>query len=118
MKRNAFLEIHVGWTGLGIGYAIGANGLAVAPASAAEPFAFVQISDSHIGFFIKPRIRIRNATLKDAIDRINALAVQPKFVIHTGDVTHLAKAAEFDPPRRGCCRGSKHRSSYCPANTT
>ena len=30
---------------------------------------------------------------------MNALAVQPAFVIHTGDVTHLSKATEFDDAR-------------------
>jgi 3',5'-cyclic AMP phosphodiesterase CpdA len=30
------------------------------------------------------------------IDRINALPVAPAFVIHTGDVTHLSKPAQFD----------------------
>jgi 3',5'-cyclic AMP phosphodiesterase CpdA len=27
---------------------------------------------------------------------VNALPAQPKFVIHTGDITHLSKPAEFD----------------------
>jgi len=34
--------------------------------------------------------------LKATIDGINSLPLQPAFVIHTGDVTHLSKAAEFD----------------------
>jgi 3',5'-cyclic AMP phosphodiesterase CpdA len=37
-----------------------------------------------------------NATLQIAIDKINALPKVPEFLIHTGDLTHTAKAAEFD----------------------
>jgi 3',5'-cyclic AMP phosphodiesterase CpdA len=35
-------------------------------------------------------------TFQEAIAEINALAPPPDFVIHTGDMTHLAKAEEFD----------------------
>ena len=31
-----------------------------------------------------------------AIERINALPQTPDFLIHTGDLTHMAKPAEFD----------------------
>lgn len=93
MKRNDFLS-HVGWTGLGIAYTIGATGLATAPSDAAT-FTFVQISDSHIGFHQPPNEN-PTATLKMAVDAINAMPVQPAFVIHTGDLTHLSKPAQFD----------------------
>ena len=55
----------------------------------------MQISDSHIGFN-KPANADVNATLQIAIDKINALPKAPDFLIHTGDLTHLAKPAEFD----------------------
>jgi 3',5'-cyclic AMP phosphodiesterase CpdA len=58
-------------------------------------FQFVQISDSHIGFN-KPANADVNATLQLAIDKINGLPKAPDFLIHTGDLTHLAKPAEFD----------------------
>ena len=35
-------------------------------------------------------------TLQAAIAKINALENQPDLIIHTGDLTHLAKAEEFD----------------------
>jgi 3',5'-cyclic-AMP phosphodiesterase len=35
-------------------------------------------------------------TLKQAIARINAMPMAPDFVLHTGDLTHLASADEFD----------------------
>ncbi len=57
--------------------------------------SFVQISDSHIGFN-KPANDHVAATLQQTIDAINAMPVQPAFVVHTGDVTHLAKPAQFD----------------------
>jgi 3',5'-cyclic AMP phosphodiesterase CpdA len=60
----------------------------------AADFSFVQISDSHIGFN-KPANADVNGTLKLAVDQINA-GVQPDLLIHTGDLTHLAKASEFD----------------------
>jgi 3',5'-cyclic AMP phosphodiesterase CpdA len=58
-------------------------------------FNFVQISDSHIGFN-KPANTDVNGTLQLAVDQINAAVHQPDFILHTGDLTHLAKAAEFD----------------------
>jgi 3',5'-cyclic AMP phosphodiesterase CpdA len=60
-----------------------------------EGFHFVQISDSHIGFN-KPANTAVNGTLRMAIDKINALSNPPAFLIHTGDLTHTAKPAEFD----------------------
>jgi 3',5'-cyclic AMP phosphodiesterase CpdA len=56
---------------------------------------FVQISDSHIGFN-KPANPDVNGTLQATVDKINSLPVQPEFIIHTGDLSHLAKASEFD----------------------
>lgn len=56
---------------------------------------FVQISDSHIGFN-KPANTDVSATLREAIAKIKALPEAPSFLLHTGDLTHLSKAAEFD----------------------
>ncbi len=56
---------------------------------------FAQISDSHIGFN-KPANPDVAGTLQAAIDKINALPTQPDFIIHTGDLTHTSKTAEFD----------------------
>ncbi|HEV2463366.1 MAG TPA: metallophosphoesterase [Acidobacteriaceae bacterium] len=58
-------------------------------------FSFAQISDSHIGFH-KPVNQDVTGTLKIAIDRINALPVAPDLVLHTGDISHMSKDAEFD----------------------
>jgi Icc protein len=58
-------------------------------------FSFVQISDSHIGFS-KPANTNVVETLQAAIGKINAMPVTPSFVLHTGDLTHLAQPEEFD----------------------
>ncbi|HEX2712073.1 MAG TPA: metallophosphoesterase [Candidatus Acidoferrales bacterium] len=57
--------------------------------------SFVQISDSHIGFN-KPANPDVTATLQEAVAKVNALPTPPAFVLHTGDLTHLSKAGEFD----------------------
>ena len=56
---------------------------------------FVQISDSHIGFNKDANPDVI-ATLNHGIDLVNALPHQPALVLHTGDITHLSKASEFD----------------------
>jgi 3',5'-cyclic AMP phosphodiesterase CpdA len=58
-------------------------------------FSFAQISDSHIGFS-KPANTDVLGTLQAAIDKINAMPTAPSFVLHTGDITHLAQPDEFD----------------------
>jgi 3',5'-cyclic-AMP phosphodiesterase len=63
--------------------------------SASGGFSFVQISDSHIGFAKEPNQNVVG-TLEETVARINALADPPAFVLHTGDLTHLAKPEEFD----------------------
>jgi Icc protein len=64
-------------------------------AGAAGELSFVQISDSHMGFS-KPANPDVAATLQAAVDKIKALPVQPEFLLHTGDISHLSKPAEFD----------------------
>jgi Icc protein len=57
--------------------------------------SFVQISDSHIGFDKAANPDV-TATLREAIAKINALPQAPEFILHTGDLSHLSKASEFD----------------------
>ena len=56
---------------------------------------FVQISDTHIGFNKEANPDV-GGTLKQSIDIVNAMPEQPGLIIHTGDITHLSKPAEFD----------------------
>jgi len=58
-------------------------------------FSFVQISDSHIGFN-KPANPDVLGTLQMAISKVNAMPSTPSFLLHTGDLSHLAQADEFD----------------------
>jgi 3',5'-cyclic AMP phosphodiesterase CpdA len=93
MNRRAFAE-HVAWTGAGIAYALGGGVFTGRTLADAQAIEFVQISDSHIGFHQAANPDV-SATLKASIDAINALPQQPAFVVHTGDVTHLATDAQF-----------------------
>jgi 3',5'-cyclic AMP phosphodiesterase CpdA len=78
---------------------------------AAGTFSFVQISDSHIGFSRPPNTDV-TATLQEAVARINALPQQPAFVLHTGDLTHLATPQEFDTVAQ-VLRGLRAGQIYC-----
>ncbi len=90
------------WAGTGLLWTLGGgvpltSGL-LGPALAApssKSFAFLQISDSHIGFS-KPANPDAAGTLREAIAKIKSLPVKPAFMIHTGDVSHLSKDEEFD----------------------
>jgi len=56
---------------------------------------FVQISDTHIGFHKEANPDV-GGTLGRTIDLVNAMPEQPALILHTGDITHLSKPAEFD----------------------
>lgn len=64
-------------------------------ASKAVKPLFVQISDTHVGFNKEANPDV-NGTLSRTIELVNGLPQQPALVIHTGDITHLSKPAEFD----------------------
>jgi 3',5'-cyclic-AMP phosphodiesterase len=100
MKRDDFLK-HVAWTGTGIAWSLSSSGLFTAQRALAAGggISFVQISDSHIGFS-HPENPDVAGTFQQTIDAINAMPVQPTFVVHTGDVTHLAKPAQFDTAKQ------------------
>jgi len=58
-------------------------------------FSFAQISDTHMGFS-KPANPDVVGTLQASIAKINAMPSTPSFILHTGDLSHLAQADEFD----------------------
>jgi len=100
IDRRGFLQC-MAWAGTGVVWTIGA-GMASSKAFGQETgaegkggFSFVQISDSHMGFN-KPANSDVTATLRAAVDKINMLPQRPDFIIHTGDLTHSSKPAEFD----------------------
>jgi 3',5'-cyclic AMP phosphodiesterase CpdA len=87
------------WAGTGVLWTVSGGVLSSSLVSGQtrsnSELTFVQISDSHIGFS-KPANPNVNGTLEAAVEKINALPAQPEFILHTGDLTHLAKPAEFD----------------------
>ncbi len=79
----------------GIPLTSGLIGEAFAAPAGQGAFTFLQISDSHVGFD-KPANPDALGTLRETIARIKALPTKPAFMLHTGDITHLSKDAEFD----------------------
>ena len=67
--------------------------------AATTDFSFVQVSDSHLGFD-KPANPNTTATLQEALNDVSALPGSPAFMIHTGDITHLSKPAQFDTAKQ------------------
>ena len=104
IDRRGFLQC-MAWAGTGLLWTISGGVLAsktlaqVAQAgnslSTATDLSFLQISDSHIGFS-KEANKDVTATFRIALDRINAMATPPAFLIHTGDISQLSKPEEFD----------------------
>jgi 3',5'-cyclic AMP phosphodiesterase CpdA len=100
MHRRKVLECMT-WAGTGVLFTISGGvprslGI-IDQALAAEPgkLSFLQISDSHVGFD-KPANPNAIGTLQEAIGKIKTLPAKPSFMIHTGDITHLSRPAEFD----------------------
>ena len=117
VDRRGFLKC-MAWAGTGMVWSfVGgvpvsqALGRAAHGASQAD-FNFVQISDSHIGFN-KPANADVTATLQAALDKISASSAAPDFLIHTGDLTHGSKPAEFDTLNQ-VLSASRHQVFYVP----
>jgi Icc protein len=101
VDRRGFLKC-MAWAGTGLVWTVG-GGIPSSRAlgQGAEQartggFSFVQISDSHIGFGKDPYKSSVTATFQEAVSGINRLPQRPDFLIHTGDLTHLATPKEFD----------------------
>jgi hypothetical protein len=99
IDRRGMLQC-MAWVGTGLvwtlrGGILSSRAFGQEAKQAAADFSFVQISDSHIGFMKEPN-RDVVGTLQVAIDRINRLPESPAFLLHTGDLTHLARPQEFD----------------------
>src|SRR6201996_5198364 len=116
VDRRGFLKC-MAWAGTGVMWSF-AGGIPTSRLLAQEGmlrkpagFTFVQISDSHLGFN-KPANTDVAGTLQVALNRIDAEATQPDFLIHTGDLTHAAKASEFDQLEQ--MLGGKRTVFYVP----
>jgi 3',5'-cyclic-AMP phosphodiesterase len=99
-SRRKVLECMT-WAGTGVlwtvtgGVPAAAGLIDEAKSQEVKGFTFLQISDSHMGFD-KPANPNAKGTLEEAIAHIMALPTKPAFMLHTGDISHLSKAAEFD----------------------
>ncbi|TQF68463.1 metallophosphoesterase [Rhodococcus spelaei] len=101
MTRRQLLR-HSAWFGAAVGLSVVGgqvlSHVAGTPAGAATQrpaLRFAQISDSHIGFQGTANGDVVG-TFGEAIGQVNALGYTPDFVIHTGDLTHLATPGQFD----------------------
>jgi 3',5'-cyclic AMP phosphodiesterase CpdA len=100
MNRRQLIR-HGAWFGAAVGLAVvGGEVIShVAGSATAEEtrptLRFAQVSDSHIGFTGTANTDV-TGSFGHAIDQINSLGYTPDFVIHTGDLTHLATPDQFD----------------------
>ena len=100
LTRRHALECMV-WAGTGVlwtmsgGVPVARGLLGEAKAATDTGFSFLQMSDSHIGFN-KAANPDALATLREAVAKVKAMTVKPSYILHTGDITHLSKASEFD----------------------
>jgi 3',5'-cyclic-AMP phosphodiesterase len=119
IDRRGFLEC-MAWTGAAVAWTVTGgvpSSRLVGSASAQEPstggFAFVQISDTHIGFKGQANSDA-TATLQQVVERINAMSPRPAFVIHTGDQTHGQKPGAFDTVAEILKGVKAERTFYAP----
>ncbi|MBV8851537.1 MAG: metallophosphoesterase [Methylobacteriaceae bacterium] len=102
INRRHALECMI-WAGTGVLWTVAGGvpkslsllGDAQAAEKSASALTILQISDSHVGFD-KPANPNALGTLQEAIDKVSALPTRPSFMIHTGDISHLSRATEFD----------------------
>jgi 3',5'-cyclic AMP phosphodiesterase CpdA len=102
LSRRGMLKC-MAWTGSGVLWTVaggvpraaGLIGSAEAATAAADGVTFAQISDTHLGFAKEANPDVPG-TVRAGVAKINALTRRPDFVVHTGDVSHLSKPAEFD----------------------
>ena len=120
IDRRGFLRC-MGWAGTAVVCSISGgiltsralgDVLANPGAIAGATLNFVQISDSHIGFNKAANTNVIG-TFQEAITRINALPA-PEFMLHTGDLSHLAQADEFDTVEQMLKTTKASRVFYVP----
>jgi 3',5'-cyclic AMP phosphodiesterase CpdA len=100
MRHSAWFGAAVVLTVVGgevISHIPGSSGAAQQPPR--PTLRFAQISDSHIGFSGPANPNVAD-TFGHAIQQVNSLGYTPDFVVHTGDLTHLSKAAQFDQAKQ------------------
>ncbi|MDT5009606.1 MAG: hypothetical protein QOH57_1223, partial [Mycobacterium sp.] len=106
MTRRQMIR-HGAWFGAAVGLAVVGGevishvaGTAGATNHSPQPaLRFAQLSDSHIGFKGTANTDVVGS-FGQAIKQVNSLGYTPDFVIHTGDLTHLATPEQFDQVRQ------------------
>ena len=108
MTRRQLLR-HAGWFGSAVVLTVAggevishvashgpvANAARGGPADDPHTLRFVQVSDSHIGFTGPANPDVTDSFTR-ALEQVNQLPFRPAFVMHTGDLTHLSTASQFD----------------------
>src|SRR6202790_343025 len=124
IDRRGFLQC-MAWAGTGVLYTMHGGILKSLPLAQGAmggdemkkmkgvDFSFIQISDSHIGFNKEANPDVA-ATLQVAVDRINSSAAAPEFLLHTGDISQLSKASEFDTAEQVLKGAKAGRIFYVP----
>lgn len=105
-SRRRALQCLAAWTGTavvwsvagGVPRALGATRDRAPMTTPDDALTFVQISDTHIGFNKEANPDVIGS-LRHAIAEVNAMNPAPAFVVHTGDVSHLSKPAQFGTAR-------------------
>jgi 3',5'-cyclic-AMP phosphodiesterase len=107
------------WTGAGVLWTVSGGvprsallGSAHAAEKLSGDLTFMQISDSHIGFANAPNMDTPG-TLREAIAEVNRLKGTASLMIHTGDVSHLSRSAQFDTAEQ-IIRGAGLDTHYVP----
>jgi Calcineurin-like phosphoesterase len=109
IDRREFIRL-AGFGGAVFASGLAGSALAADATKAADDFYFVQLSDSHWGFEGAPNPDAKG-TLPKAVAAVNALSVQPDFIIFTGDLTHTT-----DDPRERRKRMTEFRDIVAQLN--
>ncbi len=117
VDRRGFLRC-MAWAGTGLvwtlsGGILSSCTLPQAGDQARGDFTFAQVSDSHIGFNNVPNADV-TGTFQKAIARIGSLQDRPAFVLHTGDVSHLSRAEQYDTVDQILKGGKFDQAFYVP----
>jgi len=120
IDRRGFLKC-MAWVGTGVLWSVSNGGIVTSrafgddqtAAPASTDFSFAQISDTHIGFSKEPNKDVIG-TFQTAIARLNAMPQRPDLLLHTGDLSHLSKPAEFDAVAQIIKSANAKQAFYCP----
>ena len=95
--RRSFLQVSGRTLAFGALYQVGlgagplgqekASALSRLSGERVQPFSFIQLSDTHVGFEGPPN-PLGTRAFERAVEEVNALAAPPDLILFTGDLTH------------------------------